>query len=219
MLKVQSLKKTEILIYGGIFLLIAAFLSVGMVDARTSSSTRDLVVTNTDTEDNYQAHMVLPALAVSTSTVLVDISDVTNYPHFVNAGSVDILNFRVSATSDIAATTTVKIGVVASTTPAGDISDVYWFDQIVLNTNTAVPNSGSIDYSPSILKTRVSGGSLTNAITNDSTLSGSGFATTTAYTSPVGTYSTNPGVGDVVLSVVPTAAVSLSITSSYRVTQ
>lgn len=203
-------------------LLIGLILSTSVAFARVSNRTGDEVVTSTDTEDNVTTHLQLANLSAATSSILVDLSDNSNFKHLSSTGSVDVSQIRLDWATQGAATTTLKVGVIASTTPAGNLADIYWFDEVSFISATVDTRRQTkiLDYSPSVVKTRVASGVPTKIVTNDSSLSSSTYATTTKYTSPRGSFTTNPGVGDLVMYVYEQSGnATTSATTLYRTTE
>lgn len=200
--------------------------SAGVAYARVSLKTGDEVVTSTDTEDNVVARLVLPSNALATSTVLVDISDNQNFRHAPSSGSVDISKIIIDHVAFASATTTIKIGVIASTSPAGNVADINWFAEQVFSTDNYragvinVSEQRVLDYSPSVLKTRVASASTTGFVANDISSSSTLFATTTLVTSPRGISKTLPNVGDVVVRVTDQkGTATTTVTAVYRVSE
>src|SRR3990167_8416005 len=115
----------------GVVLVAVFFLLSGLnvAYARLNNRTGDEVVTATDAEDNVMSRVILPANTTATSSVLVDLSDNTNFKHTPSSGSVDIAQIAIDWQIDDTATTSkqVKFGVVASTTASGAVVDIYWF--------------------------------------------------------------------------------------------
>lgn len=165
------------------------------------SDTDDMVVTPDVAVDNRAVHMQLigDTNQTPTSTVLVDLSDTTNFKHSPNSGAIRVSRIYTSFTSDTVASTTLQFGVVASTTPEGHIADVYWFDSVYFSTDVNRRASQVLDYSPSVFDLRITSGAPANFVTNEKSMSTSNFATTSTKTSPRGLFTVAPNVGDLVM--------------------
>ena len=155
------------------------------------------------------------AATITTHTVVIDLSDTSNWPH-KETGQINISDIRVSIDKTAASTCTIQIGVVnfvnAST------GSVTWFysqnsERNVSNTNI----NPFTNYHETYYRCRVNPGTTPN--TNGSTPYILSSQTTTASTvyqddlnlpSPVGTGTTKPGVGDIVM-MVQNGAVALEV--------
>ena len=213
-------------------LAIAVLLSlVNIAYARLNNRTGDLVVTQTDSEDNVMARLQLANNSNATSTLLVDLSGTSVYKHTPNAGSVDISQIRLTwfTTGTATTSTEVLLGVIASTTKSGSLTDIHWFARETFfadNDNgidtTQVDERSQervLSFSPSLLKTRITSAEPANFVTNDTSLATSLFATTSPLITADGTYSA-PGVGDVVMRIhSQTGNATTSATVLYRVTE
>ena len=219
------MKKIQKILLSG-FVFLTVFSLVQIAYARISNYSDDEVTTSAMTEDGVMVRLTLPANDSATSTVLVDLSDNLNFRHGPSSGSVDISKIRVSNYALSNATTTIKFGVIASTSPSGNVADIYWFDDVSFTTDGNRANSvdliqdKTIDYFPSLLKTRISSATSSSFVSNDLTRSASYFATTTKYTSPRGINSVNPAVGDVVMRVYDQkGTATTTVDLFYRVTR
>ena len=205
-----------------IFALAFAITGVSVVEARQNGS--DPVTASAQMNDNVTARV-----KVSTSTpaslVLWDLSDTTNFKH-TNASSLEVSMIKVTWEADAPATTTIKIGVIASTSASGALADVYWFDEVSFSTYALTAFNGRqekvLDYQPSVLKLNLSGGTPLSILTNDVSTSTSQFATTTKLVSPVSFWQStgsNPGVGDLVARIYDqkgTATSSIQVTARSK---
>lgn len=207
-----------------IFVLAFAVTGVSIVEARMNNA--DPVTALAQTKDNVISKLTIPALATATSTVLVDVSDSssTNFKH-IGISGLEVSQIRVEWTSDVVATTTLKFGVIASTTPAGNLVDVYWFEEMSFSTYALGTFNGRqekiLDFGTSVAKLGVASGIPTGFFTNDKDTSSSLFATTTKYASPVGLSSAGsgslPNVGDLVMRVYDQkGTATTSVTTVYR---
>ena len=213
-------------------LLLICVASAGTLYARITDRSGDIVVTPQDSVDNVAARVTLPNQSATSTAVLVDISDTTNFKHAASSGSVDISSIQLEWNTLGTATTTteVKVCLLASTTPSGSLSDLYCFAgayfEYAFQNSTGVNPGGprsqraTIDFSPAVLKTRVSSGAPANFVTNDKLISSFLVATTTAYTSPRGSATVNPAAGDVILlTYSQTGNATTTATALYRVTE
>lgn len=148
--------------------------------------------------------IAVAAATTSTKTLVIDLSDTTNYPH-EDTREINIIDLRVSVDKLAASTGTVKIGVVnfvnAST------GSVTWFREFSSEKNAS--NTASSEYIPSLpstIRTRVnSTGNATDGetpyiLSNDTTLGSTTFQTDQVLPSALGT-DTAPGRGDIVLEI------------------
>ena len=207
--------------------LLLVMLLAPTVYARTSNRAGDDVVQISVAEDSVAFKMTLPALTAATSTVLVDLSDTTNFKHVASTGGVEVTKLSFDWSTQVVATTTIRVGVIASTTPAGNLADIYWFDEVSFSTGSLVASTDQsgrqnkvLDYSPSILNARVASGVPSYFVTNQSDTSSTKYATTTKYTSPRGSFTVNPNVGDLVMEIYDQkGTATTSVTGIYRVTE
>lgn len=160
------------------------------------------VVATQEQEESVSVTLTLPNLSAGTSTILADLSDNVMFPHTQSSGAIVVsrINFSWEA-ENTTASSTIKVGVVASTSPSGAVSDINYFDTVSFNAANGTYQRQELNYSPSMVKLALSGATTTEFATNDKSLSNTGYATTTKITSPKGSYSTYPGVGDLVLTV------------------
>ena len=203
-------------------MLISLVVSVGLLtvaDARNSEIRGDNVVTSTESEDNVMAQVVLENIALATSSVLVDLSDNLNLRHVAGlGGSINVSEIRMSFMALEFATATVKVGVISSSTPAGDLVDVDYFHTFEYSyVDDGYAHEEVFALSPSLMKLAVSSATTTKFRTNDLSTSTSNFATTTALTSPRGLFSAFPGVGDLVVRVTSVnGSVTITPTAIYH---
>lgn len=165
----------------------------------------DPVTATADAVDNVAVHFELASETTATSTILVDRSDTTNFPHsLVGINGLEIAQIHIDWETNVSATTTGKLGVIASSSPDGANVDVYWFETFSFSTVNDLNSfngrqSKTISYSPSTVKLDLSNGTPASFITNDSLLWTTSYATTTKLISPNGYIS--PGVGDLVMDI------------------
>ncbi len=194
-------------------------------NARVSSPRSDDVTENSAALDAVGFTMLIQNITTATSTILVDQSDTTNFKH-PNTGAVEIFKLRVDWQTNATASTTLRFGVIASSTSAGDLTDIYWFDQMSFASN--LDGSGGsnsrqtkeISYMPGVLNARVASGVPSKFLTAIKDTSSSKYATTSTYRSPLGAFVSSPGVGDVVMEVYSqNGAASTTVSGLYRVTE
>lgn len=165
------------------------------------------------------------AAAASTATILIDLSDTTNWPH-KETREINISSLRVNFDKVAATTGTVKIGVINHVnTSTGSVT--WFFDSSrFLNVSNA-DNDKFYNYTQNFIRTRVEGGTsggtdalegttpyiLSNNKTNGSTTYQSDIKLTTL----TGT-NTAPGRGDIVMewSKSDQAAWNLTVEIDYN---
>jgi len=146
------------------------------------------------------------------------------FPHVIT-GELRISQINVSWEADPngIASTTVKFGIIASTSPSGALADINYFDRIDFSTDDKTYQQVTLNYAPSLMKLGLNGATTTSFLTNDTLSSSSLFATTTAYYSPLGAYKTYPGVGDLIMSItkqnsgIPTTSPNIIVKVFYHV--
>ncbi len=207
-----------------ILLVIFMFVGIGIVQARTNNN--DTVVSLSQLQDNVHSKVVVNATTTPGQLVLVDLSDTTNYKHSRGVGKIEVSQIKITFNADVAATTTIKFGVIASTSASGALADIYWFDEVSFSANNATMYVGRqekiIDYQPSSIKLGITSAVPNGLITSDISTSTNLFATTTKFTSPVGFrhLGSNPGVGDLVAYMIDVKGTSTTtVQTTYRVTE
>mgnify|MGYP001592542063 CR=1 FL=1 len=206
--------------------LVIGFSNIDLLQARINNN--DQVVATAQTNDNVAVKLNLSAIAAATSTILVDLSDTTNFKHGNSSGVLQVSQIRMAWSTDVVATTTLKFGVIASSSASGALADVYWFDEVSFSTYNSTGSGFNgrqekvIDYGLSVMKLNISSALPTSFFTNDKNTSDSTFATTTKLSSPVGLTSAGsgslPATGDLVMRIYDqkgTATTSVSVI--YRV--
>lgn len=227
MLSIQNKARVTTIGFFAVLALISMLILATQVSARISSTRGDNVVEQAVAEDVSAFKMTLPALTAATSTVLVDLSDTTNFKHIPTSGGIEVFKLRFDWSTQVIATTTIRVGVIASTTPAGNLVDVYWFDEVSFTssslaglTDQSGRQSAVIDYLPSVLKARVASGVPSHFTTNAKDTSSPKYATTTSYTSPRGLFTVTPNVGDLVMEIYDQkGTATTSVSGLYRVTE
>lgn len=154
------------------------------------------IVRNT-IEEPVSLRYVLNNVSASTNTILIKLSDTSNYPH-KSTGFIDIGSMRVMLGKVATSTGTVKIGVVTRATPTG--SDIKYFFMYDLATEVTATAPSQIMSEWFFARLRVkSDGTTPFLISNDTTLSSSVFSSTSAYTTAAGTFA-GLAPGDVVMT-------------------
>lgn len=200
-------------------------ISIGVVEARTNNS--DVVFAEAQLNDNVMSRIAINATTTASSVVLVDLSDTTNFKHISSTGAIEVSQIRINWSSDVQATTTLKFGVIASTTSAGNLVDVYWFDEVSFSNSTMISGGAgsgrqekTLTYQPSAMKLGITSALPNGFITGDKDTSSALFSTTTAMSSPVGnqTSGSKAGVGDLVMRIYDQkGTATTSVSTLYRV--
>jgi len=151
----------------------------------------------------------------STSAVVIDLSDSTNWPHS-ETGEIRVSWLKVSLDKAAASTETIKLGVVnfvnAST------GTVTWFYSLPSGYNVSNTNVvDTINYAPAWLNLRVNPANQDDAGTTPYILSNDKTDGSTTYQNDVSlptTYGTDaaPGYGDVILYVDNSDAKDINVT-------
>lgn len=196
--------------------LVLLALSAQFVHARFTLREGDMVVQDAAALDVVATRLLLAANAAATSTGLVDVS--ASSPHAIPNATAEVSQLQFEHFSNGIATTTLKVGVLASTTAAGGNVDVYWFADVTLVSegSQSTADRAVLDYSPAYLNTALSSGAPSKFETNDSSLYTADFATTSPLLYPSGSY-VAPAVGDLVLRVYDQkGTATTSVTTLYR---
>ncbi len=160
------------------------------------------------------------AATISTSVVVIDLSDTTNWPH-TETGQINISSIRFEFDKTAASTATVKLGVVneidAST---GSVTWFYSKENTLNVSNTGIESL--ISPTPTLIRLRVNpNGPQTDGLTpyilsNDKTSGSTTYQTDVGLPSPVNN-STLPGFGDLIMSVVNGAsAITINLEIQYH---
>lgn len=142
-------------------------------------------------------------IAASAWAMLIDLSDTVNWPHEPGVG------IDVSYTSlqvDKATNTLGRLQVGVVTRIDGTNGDVSVFRGIIFDKDDG---AGRIDrtenFAPSQIRCEVVGGQTPNLLTSNRVLNDAGINTATALDSPLGTATTIPAVGDIVVRYLHTS--------------
>lgn len=162
----------------------------------SSSDDNELLITETERERDTFIEFVKSGIAASGYSILVDLSDTTNFPHD-RTGRIDISEISISVDRDSTATGVIKIGVIVGID--GTDADIVWATQLTFEKSDTRNISKRQRYSPSQLKLGVSGGALTRGISNNTTASETSVNTGVTLESPRGAGTVTPAVGDVIV--------------------
>ena len=228
--KLKKSDKVGIALFA-IFIVLTLASLYQIAQGRSTDLRSDLVVADEATQDNVAVHLFLSSLTAATSTVLVDLSDTTNFPHKLT-GNIEVAQIRIEWDATTTATTSLRFGLIASSSVTQALNDIFWFDNARFNTETAnvttreSRKSKVINYAPGVLKLNVSGGVPSAFLTNEKQLLSSTFATSTKLSSPLGVSDVttnasvlvNPAVGDLLMQVSEQSGIATtSVTVIYRV--
>ena len=200
------------------------FVGLSISEGRVNNN--DTVVSLSQQNDNVASKLLLPSLGVATSTILVDISgaSTTAFTHIATAGRIEVSQIHIDWSANALATTTLKFGLVASSTH-GVVSDVYWFDEVSFSTFNPSGLNGRqsviLDYGLSAIRLDVANGRPASFLTNDTLINTTNYATSTKISSPYGLQTSGlgsfPGVGDLVMQVhQQLGTATTSVTTIYR---
>lgn len=177
----------------------------------------------TDRSHTIRYRIETAAATASTSAVIIDLSDTTNYPH-KETGYVVVDSIRIQVDKAAASTCTVRVGVVNFVNSS--TGSVTWFatNENLLNVSNT-DNDPLLHYGMFPIKLYVTraatadtqGGTpflLSNETTNGSTT----YQNDVALPSPILSGSSRPGVGDVVIDInkTATAAITFGVEISYH---
>lgn len=142
-------------------------------------------------------------VAVTTYSILVDLSDTVNFPH-KESGEIDLSRIDILVDKAAASTGTIKIGVVNAV--GASSGSVTWFlrDSFERNVSNTNPNL-SFNLDGMDIKTHANGhtpggnviGTTPYILSNDKTTQSSVFQSTVPLPTPFGNAA--PGVGDIVM--------------------
>jgi len=146
-------------------------------------------------DDAVEVLYTSPAVAASTTAIIIDLSDTTNWPHKKSA-SINISGVWLDFDKAGASTGTVKVGVVSEVNATS--GTVRWF-YVAGNASNHVSTPGA--QTPNInglIRTKITGtGTTPYLLTNNSTALSTTYQTDVALPTAFGV-SAAPGVGDIV---------------------
>jgi|GEM_PF-5401521 len=152
-------------------------------------------------EESSYVKYFLDGITASTSTILIDLSDTTNFPH-EKTGYACLTNIRINVDKVAASTATIKIGVV--TEVGATNGDVEWFFSKVFEADTVGTHLvENVNFAPAVIRAYVnsSGGTpylLSSDRTTDSTVYQTDVGLPTTADTGGGVF---PSAGDIVLRV------------------
>lgn len=149
------------------------------------------------------------SLATSTSVIVVDLSDIVNFPH-KQTGEVSVIGVRSDIAKATTSSGTLKIGVVTRVSATN--GDISWFWVRNFNLDASSPAINEVLSLPeTFYRLKVNtGGTTPYFLTNDKTTNSTTFQTDVNLPTPVG--NTAPGVGDIVAQLTNLASGSLNFT-------
>ena len=169
-------------------------------------------------EESSYVKYFFDGINASTSVILIDLSDSTNFPHS-QTGYANITNLRVNVDKVAGSTMTIKVGVLSAV--SGTVGTVEWFYSKILDADTVGTHQvENINYAPGVIRTYVNSSGATPYILSSDATTGS-----TVYQTDVGLPTTNatggavfPAVGDIILRVdyeVGAAASDITVEGMY----
>lgn len=151
----------------------------------------------------------MAAALLSTATVIVDLSDTTNWPHKDN-GAINISSIRIEVDKAAASTTTVRLGVVNFiNTSTGSVTWFYTSGNELNVSNTE--SVGYASFGEGFLRLKATqtatptDGTTHYVISNEKTSGSTVYQTDVKLPSLI-TAGTAPGLGDIVMEVTKAAA-------------
>lgn len=141
------------------------------------------------------------AANTSTNTILIDLSDTTNFPH-KETGQINISSIRVEFDKAAASTGTIKLGVVTYVNSSTGAVTWFYGKESLFNVSNAEPTD-ILNQSPNFYKLKVrpngegTNGSTPYVLSNDTSGFVTTFQTDVVLTTPTGTMAA-PGLGDIV---------------------
>lgn len=196
--------------FGGV-VAVAAALAFSIGSARVGT-TGDAVVRLQEAQDDVAVVFHQESITATATYQLIDLSDNESsylFKHVSSTGGIEISRIDTMLyLDDDTSSGTIKFGVMASSTPAGDLGTVAWFHRVDFDAEDSNVVKDSFAPYPGTFKTHVkydAGDSSTtvNFLSNDTTTSSNHFATTTAVFSPRNYYTAGSylGIGDLVMYV------------------
>ena len=165
-------------------------------------------------KSNKLIHYVITGNVASTSTILIDLSDTSGYPH-KKTNSINISFLKIIVDKVDLATGSVKIGVVTRVdTTDGDVS---FFADVSFTTTTVLYLESKLNITPSTIRTLVKSNSVQHFVTNDTLSSNTNFQTDVSLNTSAGGVAF-PAIGDIVIHVTGrnTKAANFSFSVLYQ---
>lgn len=107
------------------------------------------------------------AVTNSTAVLVIDLSDITNYPHLTTLG-IDVIAASIQVDQVAAGTSTVKLGVITSVNASSGTVTWFFDNSNTLNVSNT-ENSRFINLYPSSINTRVRSGTTPALISREKT--------------------------------------------------
>lgn len=168
-------------------------------------------------QDPVVIHYNTGPMTVSTTAVLIDLSDITNYGHRLT-GQVNISDLRVELSKAAASTGTLRIGVVYNINPS--TGDVHWFYALDFSRDTAgLRLNDHEEFAETSIRAKAKVNSTPYLAGNVKSQGSTTFQSDVMLNSIVGTTSSGlfPDIGDIVFDITTAGsnAYTLDITAIY----
>lgn len=165
------------------------------------TSDGELATTVTERERNNFVRYKENGINSTRYCVLVDLSDTINFPHD-QTGRIDVSCLSDQIDKPANAQGSIAVGVIAAIN--GTQATIFYASGIFFDNSSDTHLTRDRNFSPSQMKLGVSGGKLTRGITNDSETT-TAVNTGVTLSSPRGSNTVTPAVGDVVIKFTHTA--------------
>ena len=166
-----------------------------------------------------QATLIKLALAATEAFVLVDLSDVANFPHS-ETGKIRLYGLTADLQTEATGVYIVYVGTIIEVDADNGSTD--WLLALLVQTDdNPTDDDGHRQYRiswPEGVDLEVEGGAMVNTISNDGHSGNAAWQTDVALDSPRGDGLSAPGPGDLVMYVEETGGtgtISLSVTADY----
>lgn len=176
--------------------------SVYAVPSSTVTDDGELLVTETEREQNVRASIALTGIQATSWAVLVDLSDTTNFPH-EGTGRVDIS--LINAMIDRASNAVGYMQLCLVTRVSATNGDATVIASIRFENNSETHIARDVNVAPSQIKCAVVDGATPFMITNAKIVNDTGLQSDVALDSPRGSATVIPAVGDIVVRFVHTS--------------
>ncbi len=164
---------------------------------------------------NVMVNHVIADNIASTATILIDLSDTSNYPHNYT-GSIDISFLKISVDKVDIATGSVKVGVITEIS-AVDATGYFFADLAFSTANVSAHIEKTFNVTPSTIRTLIKGTTPFYFVTDDIFEADSQFQNDVLIPTAAGG-NANAGKGDIVVVVGArnAAQATISIQALYR---
>jgi hypothetical protein len=179
------------------------FLTLGLVIGISSMASAFEFGANRGYDKQYIRYSLRGVAAgISTSTIIVDLSNTTNWPH-KRTKELHIYDVRINVDKTAASTCTVKLGVVNYAGPSS--GSVTWFfgvenERNVSNTYTSILRTSDLVYNLKVVQSGDADGSTPYILSNDTTSRSAIWLNNVKIPAVTGTL-TIPEVGDLIMQV------------------